>query len=551
MKLIQLLILFVLTGHTVRSQLKFVVEDFEGFANGSSDLKQSGVFTFGYATSSVQENQLSAKKTYSGQRALKIERSGKLNYGGWGKGLTLNIELDPKEDHLNFYIYFPLTIPLLKASTTLTVDLREDDNNNNIFNTENDDVWTFTLSIENARKANDWQLLSIPLNEFKDSNPGGDGTFNANYKQGKLFTLMFSFGPGTNFIENQKCYFDFICFSKGKLPTGPDLFSAPSHSANDRCNIGVFSMVDKAANFMDMNTIFENMFDVNTPKKLSVIHLFQPFGKDDGTKTSQYPSIERMNKIISEGFVPMITLENHFIISNKNIQQPNLYSILDGHFDSFFGYWASQIKQVKGTVLLRMLHEFNGDWYPWCVVHNNKDPKLLAKTFCYIRNIFSQNHVTNVKFIWCPNSMSVPQESWNYIMDAYPGDDFVDYVGLDIYNGAGNNIIWTSFRKEGMENYFLLTNLLPDKPLIICETASRERLKTETLPAQSKAEWVEQMSEALKTDMSKIRLVTWFNEKETFKINSSKEARDAYFKYILCDDYFQPLSGKIPLSSAH
>lgn len=247
----------------------------------------------------------------------------------------------------------------------------------------------------------------------------------------------------------------------------------------------------------------------------------------------------------------MITLENHYESTDKNAKQPNLYSILEHHFDSFFGYWASQIKQVKGTVLLRMLHEFNGDWYPWCLVHNNKDPKVLAKTFCYIRNIFTQNKVTNVKFIWCPNSMSIPQESWNYILDAYPGDDFVDYVGLDVYNGAGNNVIWTSFRKEGIENYFLLTEKFPDKPLLICETASRERLKTESARSQTKAQWIQQMSDALKTDMSKVRLITWFNERDDFKINSSMEAKDAYLNYIMKDDYFTPASKNIFISSSH
>jgi beta-mannanase len=498
---------------------------------------------YGFTKGSVDEKLVSQKRTYSGQRALKIEKSGKLNYGGWGKGLTLNLQLDPKEDHLNFFAYFPLTLPLMKAATAFSVELREDDDNNNNFTTENDDIWTYTLSIENTKKDNDWQLISIPLKEFKDTNPGGDGTFNINYKQGKLFTVLFNFSGGTNFADNQKCYFDFICFSKGKLPMGQNLFNAPSASANDYSNIGFFSMVGKTANFADMGKIFENIFPENAPKKLGVIHLFQPFGNNDGTKTSMYPSVERLNKIISEGYIPMITLENHFIIDDKNTKQPNLYSILDHHFDSFFGYWANQIKQVKGTVLLRMLHEFNGDWYPWCLIHNDKDPKLLAKTFCYIRNIFTQNHVTNVKFIWCPNSMSIPQESWNYIMDAYPGDGFVDYVGLDVYNGAGKSVAWTSFRKEGIENYFLLTTQLPNKPLLICETACRERWKTETLPAQNKAQWIEQMSEAVKTDMSKIRLITWFNEKETFKINTSAEARDAYLKYILNDDYFKSVSG--------
>ena len=124
-------------------------------------------------------------------------------------------------------------------------------------------------------------------------------------------------------------------------------------------------------------------------------------------------------------------------------------------------------------------------------------------------------------------------------LDAYPGNEYVDFVGLDIYNGAGKSILWKSFRKEGIENYFILTQQLPDKPLLICETASRERKSNETDFAQNKAEWICQMSDALKSDMSKIRLLSWFNETETFKINSSKETQNAYLNYIIKDDYFK------------
>jgi beta-mannanase len=271
-----------------------------------------------------------------------------------------------------------------------------------------------------------------------------------------------------------------------------------------------------------------------------VIHFFQPFATDGGAQQNQYPSVDRINKVIESGYVPMITLEDHFVNVKPGMQQPNLYSIVEGHFDSFFKAWANQIRQVKGVVLLRILHEFNGDWYPWCLANNDKDPKLLIKAFRHIHDMFTQSNVTNVKFIWCPNSMSWPQESWNFIMDAYPGDEYVDYVGLDIYNGAGKDpTVWRSFRKEGMENYFVLTQRLPNKTLFVCETASREREAGESASAQNKAEWIRQMSEALGTDMSGVRLLAWFNEKKTFHVTSSEGAQGAFLDYVLKNDHFK------------
>jgi beta-mannanase len=143
--------------------------------------------------------------------------------------------------------------------------------------------------------------------------------------------------------------------------------------------------------------------------------------------------------------------------------------------------------------------------------------------------------------------MSMPQEKWNFIMDAYPGDEYVDLVGLDIYNGAGQeSSVWRSFRKEGIENYFMLTDRLPGKPLLVCETASRERGAGEG-EGQTKAQWIAQLSEALQSDMRAIKLLAWFNEKSTFKINSSPSSKKAYQDHIVKDGYFR--SSNQPLLS--
>jgi beta-mannanase len=534
MKVSTTIFLFLLNIFSCVAQLKFVVEDFEGLNDGNSDLKQNGIFTYGSTKLSIDSKLFPTKHAYSGTRAIRIVRDGKLSYGGWGKGIGLNIDLDQKQDHLNFYVSVP---PDQSKTLSLRLELQEDDNADNSYQKEMDDAWSYTLDI--APGKDPWTLVSIPLSQFKDGNAGGDGIFNVNYKQGKIFTLIFGSPDKLQAKETQEYLVDFICFSKGKLPVGETIFDAPAVSDSQYCSLGAFSGEGNTAHFAEIGDAFEKNFAPFSKKKLGVIHLFQPFGKNAGVKTDQYPSVERLNKVIDEGYIPMITLENHFENTDPNMKQPNLYSIVEGHFDSFFGYWASQIKQVKGTVLLRMLHEFNGDWYPWCISQNDKDPRLLAKAYCYIHNIFRENNVTNVKFIWCPNSMSIPQESWNYILDAYPGDKFVDYVGLDVYNGAGKSQLWRSFRKEAIENYFILTEKFPDKPLLICETASRERKPGEIGSGQTKAEWIEQMSEAVKTDLSKIRLISWFNETEPFKVNSSAEAKQAFLNFIMKDPYFK------------
>ncbi|MFY9309043.1 MAG: glycosyl hydrolase [Bacteroidia bacterium] len=524
------------------AQLKFLIEDFEGCAEGHSDSdnKLNGFFAYGNVKASVVLQHSSPD--YIGQRFLQLNKGTSAVFGGWGKAVGSYVELALQTDYLNFFFQS-------KANTIpVKIQIQEDDNGNGTFDKEFDDVWEFTDLIKSGTTDLPWTLESLALSAFTDNNPGGDGVFNVSYKQGKLLCLIFSFKDNSNHKEEipVNCFIDFICFSKGKLPTGNPVVGLPDFSVNAHCSLGIWSKEGVTADFIDIANGFQKSFKNKSDKRLAVVHFFLPLAVDGSTSLNNFPEPSGINKIIKRGYLPMITLEDYFVNVRPRVKQPNLYSIVEGHFDSFFKQWAHEIKKVNGLVLLRLLHEFNGDWYPWCISKNNNDPELLAKAFRHIHTIFTEQQVNNVKYIWCPNSISFPQESWNFIMDAYPGDEYVDFVGLDIYNGAGQEMpVWRSFRKEGIENYFILTEKLPHKPLLVCEVASRERQKKEPAGSQSKAEWIEQMSIALQTDMSNVKLISWFNEKESFRINSSVESRDAYIKFILNNEYFKSGTGFI------
>jgi len=528
-----LLLMPLFISQRVAAQLKFVVEDFEGLANDPSLLSKNGIFFFGNASAQISATQ--AGVNYYEGKVLKVGQ-GKGGEGGWGKGLGLFVELDVSVDHLNFYVSTETN-----KSPPLKIELQEDDDGDGKYTKEKDDSW---ICVINAKKyipeGNGAQLVSVPLSNFKDGNQGGDGIFNCGYKQGKLLSVMIAL-PKQRQPPQGLLSFDFLCFSKGPL-----VYPMPKPGKDSFCIFGLWSKEGSEADFIQIARDFEKNF--GTEKKPGVIHFFQALDNNEINADNSAFFVQKVNELIQEGYLPMITFENRYIHADPKFKQPNLYSILEGHQDQLFTKWAQQVKLIKGTVLVRILHEFNGNWYPWCIANNDGKAELFVKAYRHIRDIFSANAVTNAKFIWCPNSMSVPQEPWNFIMDAYPGHNYVDLVGMDVYNGAGyESFLWRSFRKEGMENYFLLTQYLPDKPLIVCETASRERLTTEPYDLQTKGQWIAQLSEALKTDMAKIKLLSWFNEKSMFKLNSSFAAQEAFLKYIIKDSYFRSgASGLLP-----
>jgi hypothetical protein len=533
-KKIAVMCIFLLATFPCIAQLKYLVDDFEGLAENQVDFKKEGYFSFGNAKTSAQ-SKFTTGNGYSGERAIKITWNGTNKFGGWGKGLGMMVDLIPEEDFFNFYIYAPLSN---KRNDRIKISIEEDDNASGKYEPEHDETWNY---ISDIKPKDDWQLISIPLKDFYPTGKGGDKIFNTGYKGGKIFSIIFTFLDTSAINQNQQWYFDFISFSKGRLPTGQNILSPPLANEHDYALLGAWSEEGNSGNFTKIASTFEGYFNKDIQKKLGVVHLFQPFALGKDVESNQYPSVSHLNDIIALGYIPMITLENHYVQVNKNHKQPNLYSIIEGHYDFLFYEWTERIKKVNGPVLIRILHEFNGDWYPWCISKNENQPWLYIEAYKRIVNFFKHHQVNNAKFVWCPNSMSIPQEPWNYIMDAYPGDDFVDFVGLDIYNGAGESgtPLWRSFRKEAIENYYLLTEKLPHKPLIICEVASRERLPKEPASAEDKAGWIAQMAEALSTDLSKVRLVVWFNEYNNFKITSSEKAKNSFNKNIWQNNFFR------------
>ena len=505
-----------------------MIDDFEGYCTGKSELEKFGVYSFGQITSEISNHEIKTEADL-GNRFISIRQTGHFIFGGWGKGIGACVNLNENEDYLNFYLRGNQN----SCKDTLKIILQEDDNEDGKFKQSADDEWILNPTLTITKK---WTLISFSLKELRDNNEGGDGKFNIGYKSGKLINLIVSFSKK----ENKKIQYDidFINFSRGDLS---DVKKASEIKKEEIfCCLGAWTNTHESTHFTDIAKKFESHFSqFENKKKIGIIHIFQPLNLSDTLNKDSYFSVEKINEIIYENYIPMITLENRFNGEEKKDKQPNLENIIKGTFDAYFQSIAQIIKKVDGMVLLRILHEFNGDWYPWCIAKNKHQPELFVKSFRHIHELFKRADVQNVKFIWCPNSMSIPQTSWNDIQLAYPGDEYVDYVGMDIYNGAGKSELWKSFLTEGIENYFVLTDYYPSKPIFVCETASRERNPGEKSNRQSKGEWIEQMATTIKKNMPKVCLLSWFNETDSFKINSSNESLQSFYQFIMSDDYFK------------
>lgn len=104
-----------------------------------------------------------------------------------------------------------------------------------------------------------------------------------------------------------------------------------------------------------------------------------------------------------------------------------------GAYDAHFRQLAARlVREGHPNAILRLGWEFNGGWYPW---RADRDPKAFAT---YWRRIVTTMRsvpgASGLRFDWNPGHGPgfVPVE-------AYPGDAYVDIIGMDVYDRTGSD----------------------------------------------------------------------------------------------------------------
>jgi hypothetical protein len=105
-----------------------------------------------------------------------------------------------------------------------------------------------------------------------------------------------------------------------------------------------------------------------------------------------------------------------------------------GVYDAYFEEAAEAVRDFGAPVFISINHEMNGDWYPF----SEAFPKSGVTTQHYIASwrriveIFRRKKADNAAFVWSPN---VPDVGPIPFAKYYPGDEYVDWVGVSFYSG--------------------------------------------------------------------------------------------------------------------
>ncbi|OGK42846.1 hypothetical protein A3A74_01410 [Candidatus Roizmanbacteria bacterium RIFCSPLOWO2_01_FULL_35_13] len=246
--------------------------------------------------------------------------------------------------------------------------------------------------------------------------------------------------------------------------------------------------------------------------------------------------------IKNKGSIPMITWEPWVPVASydRTIEQAlqdkyHLRNIIRGDFDEYIKEYANSVRDYQNPVMIRFAHEMNGNWYPWGSTFNTPSEYIMA--WRHVHDIFTEVGTPNVAWIWAPNEEYVePLVPFSHSSEVfYPGDKYVDWVGVSSFNWAGRykQNIWR--KPEDLFESTISKLKQYQKPIIITETASSETIG---YPGQ-KALWIEQMAEYVKLN-PEIKGLVWFNVNDN-NIDWSIESSDSSLKSFINwfgDSYF-------------
>ncbi len=182
----------------------------------------------------------------------------------------------------------------------------------------------------------------------------------------------------------------------GAVRPSPDFPMLAKFEPASGCYIGAFIERDSAV--MGNIPAFEEL----TKRKHASYFTYVGYGRP-------FP-LEWVRKVARNGGAPHIAFE-----PNDGLEE-----VKDG---SYLRAWARDAARAKCPIFLRWASEMNGPWTKY-----GGKPSVYIDRFRLVSRVMKEE-APNVAMVWTPFA-----EPAKYIPDYYPGDDFVDWVGVNIYS---------------------------------------------------------------------------------------------------------------------
>ena len=199
------------------------------------------------------------------------------------------------------------------------------------------------------------------------------------------------------------------------------------------------------------------------------------------------------------GTTPVVSKEL-WLWGERNAKRNDwLARINSGQTDDYWREWAKNAKAFEADVILRFGFEMNGDWFGW-----GQQPKAFKSAWKRVHKIIREDAgARNVQFMFAPNVEWDQRNKLAAIELYYPGDEFVELLGLDGYNFGDSHSKdhrWQSYQTIFEKSIAKMSQA--NKPLFLSEIGCAE--------GPRKAQWIKEFLKSVTSD-SRVKGFIYYN----------------------------------------
>ncbi len=205
--------------------------------------------------------------------------------------------------------------------------------------------------------------------------------------------------------------------------------------------------------------------------------------------------------------------------------------------DAYLRRWAQAAAQTEAPILLRFASEMNGTWMPY-----SGNPDQYVEKWRLVYRVIKEV-APNVIMVWCP--FATPRRT---IPLYYPGDDYVDWVGVNIYAVLYNDgDLARPAPDDQIDNLRYVYDLYgARKPIAICEYAATHHCTaSQQLASGFASRKMREMYQAVRGQFPSVVLLNWFSvdaasdglARNDYAVTTDNLVLDTY-RELIADEYF-------------
>lgn len=265
-------------------------------------------------------------------------------------------------------------------------------------------------------------------------------------------------------------------------------------------------------------------FEEKVNRKFAIAHFYRgwEFMED-------YTMIRDLEQIQDNHWTPMVSVSPYsFEQCGGGTDKKNLYKkIASGECDTFLHSAGNNMARLEKPIFFRFAWEMNVNTIEWSVQKFEDTPQDYVQAWQRMHTIFREEGANKLVWVFSPNIIIRDSIPYN---ELYPGDNYVDWVGLDGYNWGDTKSwsTWQNFNQVFRKSYEAITSIAPGKPLMLAEVNSVNT-------GGDKALWYKDMLEVqIPNKYPKVKAVVFFDENKesqegvNWTIDITPEALNAF-----------------------